>query len=702
MATVNFNVNFTNSTSSIPEIYPYTWKIVNTYAEKEFSVDGTNSLFADPADTDATDGLDEAPAKIIARGHYRFYDDGTLYAGTVDSFTVHTGPILDFSVTGLSTDVLTYLGYIQLQDTEGLMRFILRGNDVINGSNFGDYLFGGIGADFLYGGLGNDTYEIDNVDDRIFEYADSGEDTARVSINYTLQDNDNIENLILSGTQSLSGTGNSLNNTLTGNSGNNRLHGDDGDDSLSGGSGNDTLIGGTGNDTLFGGLGNDTYIVDSVDDIILETSTLATEIDTVQSYVNWTLGANIENLILMGSNALTGAGNALNNRITGNVGNNKLTGGDGNDTLVGSNGNDTMIGGLGNDVYSVDSYYDIVQETSAVATEIDAVQSSINWTLGANLENLTLLGATAIIGAGNWLNNKIWGNANSNTLRGMGGNDSLFGADGDDTLFGGTGQDSLVGGNGNDSLVGDTGNDSLVGGTGNDTLVGGWGNDTYFIDSPQDVLIEANSALAEIDTVRSSVSWTLGTNLENLVLVDSTAINGTGNARNNQITGNANSNVLNGAAGNDTLFGAVGNDSLLGENGNDFLSGGNGSDTLSGGTGRDTLSGGVGADRFLFNTSSGSANTDLITDFMHEVDKIVLDQTNFAALQLGTLTSAMFYTAAGAISGHDASDRIILNTTNGALYYDADGNGAGVAVQLAQLQGTAISTVTNTDFLVIA
>ncbi len=700
MATVKFNTNFTNSTSTTPTIYPYTWTLVTTYAEKEFSVDGTNSLFTDPADTDTTDGLDEAPAKIIARGHYRFYDNGTLYAGTVDSFTVHTGAILDFSVTGISTDVLTYLGYIQLQDTEGLMRFILNGNDVINGSNFGDYLFGGIGEDSLYGGLGNDTYEIDNVNDRILEYANEGDDTALVSINYTLPDH--VENLILSGAQSIIGNGNSLNNTLTGNAGNNRLNGNDGDDTIIGGFGNDTLIGGTGNDILSGGFGNDTYIVDSVNDTTQETSTVSTEIDTVQTSVNWTLGANLENLVLTGSSSLIGTGNALDNRIAGNVGNNILRGGEGNDTLIGSRGDDTMIGGLGNDVYNIDSYDDIVQETSTIATEIDTVQSNINWTLGANLENLALLGSTALTGTGNWLNNKIWGNASRNALNGMGGNDSLFGGDGDDTLIGGAGQDSLNGGNGNDSLAGNTGNDMLAGGAGNDTLIGGFGNDTYFVDSTQDVIIEANSALTEIDTVRSYVTWSLGTNFENLVLVGSASNNGIGNTRDNQITGNANSNVLNGAAGNDSLWGAAGNDSLLGGVGHDALSGGNGSDTLIGGAGNDTLTGGVDADKFLFNTNPGSANVDQITDFMHEVDKIVLDQTNFSTLQIGALTSDMFYKAAGSTSGHDANDRIILNTTNGALYYDADGNGVGVAVQFAQLQGAAISAVTNTDFLVIA
>ncbi|MCL9801695.1 serine 3-dehydrogenase, partial [Pseudomonas sp. AKS31] len=134
-------------------------------------------------------------------------------------------------------------------------------------------------------------------------------------------------NLILLGSANLNGTGNSVNNRITGNDGNN------------------ILDGGLGADSLIGGLGNDTYIVDNYGDTVTETSTLAGEIDTVRSSVAFTLGANVENLVLTGNNVINGTGNNLNNTLTGN---------DQANTLDGGLGADTMIGGGGFDSYYVD------------------------------------------------------------------------------------------------------------------------------------------------------------------------------------------------------------------------------------------------------------------------------------------------------------------------------------------------------------
>jgi Ca2+-binding RTX toxin-like protein len=111
------------------------------------------------------------------------------------------------------------------------------------------------------------------------------------------------------------------------------------------------LDGGTGADALLGGLGNDAYYVDNVHDMVTETSVLATEIDTVNSTISYTLGANLENLALTGSAAINGTGNALSNTLTGNDCANILTGGIGNDQLIGGNGIDLFIGGKGKDVH---------------------------------------------------------------------------------------------------------------------------------------------------------------------------------------------------------------------------------------------------------------------------------------------------------------------------------------------------------------
>lgn len=283
------------------------------------------------------------------------------------------------------------------------------GQDDLEGGAGNDTLDGGLSADILVGGLNNDTYVVDNAGDVVTENLGEGSDTVQASISYTL--GADVENLTLTGTVSLNGSGNTLNNTLTGNSGNN---------TLSGLGGNDTLNGGTGTDTLIGGVGDDLYIRTDTVDSLLES--LGEGTDTVQSSLSYTLASNLENLTLTGSNALTGNGNALDNAITGNTGNNTLRGYAGNDTLNGGAGTDTLIGGLGDDTYvrtdTVDTYLESAGEG------IDTVQSSLSYTLASNFENLTLTGTFALSGVGNSLSNVLTGNSGNNTLTGGAGNDT--------------------------------------------------------------------------------------------------------------------------------------------------------------------------------------------------------------------------------------------------------------------------------------
>ena len=119
--------------------------------------------------------------------------------------------------------------------------------DIINGLGGDDTLNGAVGADTMVGGLGNDTYVVDNAGDVVTENANEGTDTVQASVTYTLAAN--VENLTLTGSGNINGTGNSLGNVLTGNSGANVLTGLDGNDTLVGGAGADTLDGGTGTDT---------------------------------------------------------------------------------------------------------------------------------------------------------------------------------------------------------------------------------------------------------------------------------------------------------------------------------------------------------------------------------------------------------------------------------------------------------------------
>jgi len=239
-------------------------------------------------------------------------------------------------------------------------------------------------------------------------------------------------------TLSITGSNGSLN--LVGTSGADILRGGAGNDTLSGLGGADTLDGGAGADSMLGGTGNDLYYVDNVNDVVTEASSAGT--DSVNSSITYTLTANVENLTLTGTAAINATGNAVKNVLTGNAGAN---------TLDGGAGADSMLGGTGNDLYYVDNVNDVVTEASSAGT--DSVNSSISYTLTANVENLTLTGTAAINATGNALNNVLTGNAGANTLNGGEGLDTLNGGAGADKLYGGLGNDGLTGGTGADIFV---------------------------------------------------------------------------------------------------------------------------------------------------------------------------------------------------------------------------------------------------------
>jgi Ca2+-binding RTX toxin-like protein len=141
---------------------------------------------------------------------------------------------------------------------------------------------------------------------------------------------------------------------------------------------------------------------------------------------------------------------------------------------------------------------------------------------------------------------------------------------------------------------------------------------------------------------------------------------------------------------------------MKGGSGADTLNGGDGNDSLIGGAGNDLLAGNDGKDVFIVNTATAN-NVDTILDFVTGTDKIQLSKIVFTNLgAAGTLNTNAFWSAAGAVSGHDADDRVVYNSTTGALYYDADGNGSGGAVQIAILGTSLHPALTNADFAVIA
>ena len=486
------------------------------------------------------------------------------------------------------------------------------GNDTLFGGSDPDFLNGGTGTDTLVGGAGDDTYVVDNAGDGVFENADEGIDTVRSSVTYTLTAH--VENLVLTGSSSIHGTGNDLGNTLTGNTGSNSLDGRGGADWMA------------------GGRGNDTYVVDHAGDVVVENAGEGT--DRVISSIDYTLSANVENLALTGT-AVSGTGNGLRNSIVGNAADNVLSGGgdndtisggDGHDLIDGGTGNDSMSGGTGNDTYVVDSTGDRITELSGQGN--DHVLSSVSFTLGNHVEHLALTGLSAINGTGNSLANTITGNAANNVLDGKAGADILTGGLGDDTYVVDTAGDVLIelAGEGTDtvqssisfvladhfenltltgSAVAGTGNDgnnvirgnsqsnTLNGGLGADTLIGGNGNDTYTVDD-MDVVVEA--AAEGTDTVVTSGTYVLGANVENLTLTGALSINGTGNALANRLTGNAGDNILSGGDGRDTIYGG---------DGNDTLDGGTGADTMYGGTGNDLYVVDDAGDRISESANSG-------------------------------------------------------------------------------------------------
>jgi Ca2+-binding RTX toxin-like protein len=389
----------------------------------------------------------------------------------------------------------------------------------------------------------------------------------------------------------------------------------------------------------------------------------------------------------------------------------------GNDIIDGGAGADFMDGGSGADTFYVDTYSDDgfagnddqVIELAGGGT--DLVYASVSYRLAAQVENLTLTGAAPLNGIGNELANVLTGNDASNRLEGGLGNDTLHGNAGADALEGGDGADKLYGGLDADTLIGGVGDDLLDGGSGVDSMSGGTGNDTYYVDTWSDDGNAANddqvTELAgggTVDHVFASISYTLGAELERLTLAGTGTIDGRGNGLGNVITGNGVNNMLWGGLGDDTLSGNAGDDGLFGEDGLDTLDGGAGNDrleggagvdnlqgkagndTLIGGAGKDTLAGGTEADTFVFSfghTSLNSSSYDRITDFrLAEGDLIDLDFLNGsvgagdyfeAAIATNNFADALAAARASATQGDVA---FIAGTTDGWVFYDANGDGA--------------------------
>jgi Ca2+-binding RTX toxin-like protein len=414
------------------------------------------------------------------------------------------------------------------------------------------------------------------------------------------------------------------------------------------------LIGNSGVNILTGGAGNDTYVVQNDADSVVEH--LNAGIDLVESSVNFTLGANVENLTLIGSADSNGTGNALANVITGNSGINILMGNAGNDTLIGGAGDDILNGGDGNDVMLIGKAAD-----HGVGEVIDggAGADVIRFTSSTDGETLTLnnqvtaveqvvIGTAAGLTTGTTALNVDASAVVSNGL----------------TLTGNAGANALTGTDFNDVLKGGGGNDILNGGLGNNLLIGGTGNDSYIVNAPTDVVSEGLAAGS--DTVVASLNYTLTANVENLELTGSDNLNGTGNALANILTGNSGNNTLSGLAGNDTLRGGLGND------------------TVNGGSGNDTFLFGRGDGQDLLQDNSGAADKVLFDGGINPLDLVISRQANDLRLAI-----------------HGSSDQITVQnwyvgTTNRTETIQAGNGQALLSAQVDQLIQAMASFTTNT------
>jgi len=443
-----------------------------------------NILDGGIAGTDTLSGL-------LGNDTYLINHSGVVITELAVQGTDLVSSIIDYTL-GLNIENLTLTGTTATKAYGNILNNLITGNTLANLISSG-----GAGKDTLAGGTGNDTYLITNTGITITENAGQGTDIVESTVSFTLSNN--VENLALTASGAINGTGNSLANIITGNSKNNVLSGK-----------LNSLLG----DTLIGGKGNDTYILGQIGDSFVEQLDEGTDLIITDQDITLSNFANIENLTLIGSTATTATGTTVSNFIKGNSIANILDGG--------TAGTDTLSGLLGNDTYLINHSGVVITELAVQGT--DLVSSSIDYTLGLNIENLTLSGTTATKAYGNILNNLITGNTLANLIS--------------------------------------------SGGAGKDTLAGGIGNDTYLITNTGVTITE--NAGQGTDIVESTVSFTLGNEIENVTLTGSGSIKATGNAGSNLIIGNSKVNILYGLGGDDTLIGGRGNDTLTGGDGDDI------------------------------------------------------------------------------------------------------------------------------------
>jgi Ca2+-binding RTX toxin-like protein len=548
---------------------------------------------------------------------------GAVLSSTANSATV---TIVNDDVLNNSAPVLTTPTAINYIDTAFVDNFApvtgsLLASDA-NGDSLTYGIVGGIGTDFItmsnaYGQLTvtKATGAYSFIPDSAAMEALSADATSTFIV--TVSDGQLTDSKTLVINIAQSGVTESVgNDKLMGTEGNDVFNCLAGDDTISGLAGDDSINGGAGADRMTGGTDNDTYYVDNAGDKVVELAWQG--IDTVYSSVDYTLPANVENLILTNAyyrSGPNGVGNALDNDLVSAPMSSTLYGLAGDDSLYGhsaKSGESTLIGGEGNDSYYVGGYNyanDVIIENANEGE--DTVYATANVILSANVENLVLVGdgygANRVFsGTGNALNNHLTSSANNSILAGLSGDDNYYvsneGAvivelanDGWDSVLSTTnrtleanveelylfGMDNINGfGNAQDNNLHGNASDNLLDGrAGADFMEGRAGNDTYYVDNVGDVVKEGLNE--GVDTVYSSlVTYTLTANVENLSVnlerSVTPVVTGIGNALDNYLTADGRMDisahaVLEGLGGNDILQSNIRSTStLLGGEGNDL------------------------------------------------------------------------------------------------------------------------------------
>ena len=428
------------------------------------------------------------------------------------------------------------------------------GDDSFLGNGEDNIFFGNEGADTLRGGGGIDTAGYSGSDAGVQVDLQAGTATGGHATGDLL---DSIENLI----------GSDHGDVLIGDQGANLIDGAGGSDTIQGGGGQDTVsfedvaladvvVARTTTGLRIvvqdgGVIFSDDHVRDDVE--VFRFADGDYTFDEVAGQViggdendNTLVGTPIADVIegYEGNDDISGGGGAddlrggtENDTLRGEGGDDTLRGGSGADLLIGGEGHDALSGGSDTDAFEGgpgdDTYF--VNETTETTLELpnegdDTVASTVDYALGANVENLILAGR-ASLGTGNGLDNMLTGNAHVNTLTGLGGNDTLDG------------------------------------GGGADRLVGGAGDDTYILRNTGETIVDTSGR----DTVVTEVAFALDGQIENLVLAGTASVAATGNSEDNEITGNSGDNLLLGLDGDDTVVTSGGNDTADGGNGSDVL-----------------------------------------------------------------------------------------------------------------------------------